>query len=62
MRRIRERSGGPLPDDWVQAPDHALGGQRKIGLDAKPFTVEIVQHVQQPECPAIAEAICHEVH
>ena len=34
----------------------------KIDLDAQPFAVEIVQHVQQPERPAVTQPVGHEVH
>ena len=34
------------PDDPIKAPDHALGGQGKVDLNAQPFAVEVVQHVQ----------------
>ena len=27
----------------------------------KPFAVEVGQHDQQPECPPVAKALCHEV-
>ena len=40
----------------------ALGGQGKVNLDAQPFAVEVVQHVQKPELAAIAEPVGHEVH
>lgn len=49
-------------DDPVKAPDHALGGQGKVDLDAQPFAVEIVQHVQEPVLTAITHPIRHEVH
>ena len=49
-------------DDPVQTADDAFGRKREIDLDAKALTVEVIQHVQQPKCPAIAETIGHEVH
>ena len=49
-------------DDPVQAANDPFGWQREIHFDAQPFAVEVVQHVQQPECTTIAEAISHEVH
>ena len=43
-------------DDPVQAADHAFGRQRKVDLNAKTaktFAIEVIQHIQQPERPAI---------
>ena len=40
-------------DDPIEAADHSFGRKRKINLDAKPFAVKVVQHVQQPECTSI---------
>ena len=48
--------------DPVEASDDPFGGQREVDLDPQPLAVEAVQHVQQPECTAIAEAIGHEIH
>ena len=56
-------AGFPSPlDDPVQAANDPFGGQGKVHLNAQPFPVEVVEHVQQPELAAIAEAISHEVH
>ena len=49
-------------DDPVQAADDAFGWQREVHLDAQTLAVEIVQHVQEPKCTSVAEAISHEVH
>ena len=62
-------------DNPVSAPNHSFGGQGEIDTDAKPFAVEIIQHVQQTEpatirCPAMvcpqtmrgARPVRHEVH
>ena len=46
-------------DDPIKALDHSFGWERKIHFDAQPFAIEVVQHVQQPECPAIH---CPAVH
>jgi hypothetical protein len=46
-------------DDPIEAVDHPFGWQRKINLDAKPFAVKVVQHVQQPKRPTIH---CPAVH
>jgi hypothetical protein len=48
-------------DDAVEAPYDALGWQREVDLDPQAFSIEVVQHVQQPECPAIPEPIRHEI-
>jgi hypothetical protein len=48
--------------DTVQTADDPFGWQGKVDLDAQPFAVEIIQNVQQPERPAIAETVCHDVH
>ena len=40
-------------DDAVKAPDHTLCGQGKVDLNRQTFSIEVVQHVQQPERPAI---------
>lgn len=49
-----DRRGLSAPfDDLVQGADDPLGGQREVDLDAQSFTVEIVQHVQQPELPPV---------
>lgn len=42
-------------DDAVEAPYDALGWQREVDLDPQAFPIKVVQHVQQPECPAISE-------
>ena len=47
-------------NDAVQAPDDPLGGQGKVDLDAQSFTVEVVQHVQQPELAAVTQTVGHE--
>ena len=49
-------------DDPVETADDPFGRERKIDLDAKPFAVKVVQHVQQPECTTITETIRHEIH
>ena len=49
-------------DDAVQAADDPFGGQREVHLDPQPFSVEVVQHIQQPKSTAVAKTICHEVH
>jgi hypothetical protein len=49
-------------DDRGKAADDPLRRQRKVDLDAQTFAVEVIQHVEQPELPAIAKAIGHEVH
>jgi hypothetical protein len=55
------RSAAPF-DDRGKAADDPLRRQRKVDLDAQTFAVEVIQHVQQPERPAVAKAIGHEVH
>ncbi|EJF90359.1 hypothetical protein MEG_01124 [Bartonella tamiae Th307] len=49
-------------DDLVQAADDALSRKGKVHLHAQPLAVEIVQNIQQPEWPAIFQAIRHEIH
>ena len=49
-------------DDAVQAADDPLCGQREVNLDPQTLTVEVVQDIQQPKSPAVAEAIRHKVH
>jgi hypothetical protein len=49
-------------DDPVQTVDDPFGWQREVDLDTQSLAVEVIQHVQQPKCTAIFEAICHEVH
>jgi len=58
---IHTNSAGLSPpfDDPIKAPDHTLSRQGKVDLYAQPFAVEVVQHVQQPKCPAIH---CPAVH
>jgi hypothetical protein len=51
----------PPFQDAVEAPDDAFRMQGKVDLDAQPLAVEIVQHVPQPECPAILQSLSHEV-
>ena len=58
-------NGAKLPapfDDEVETSGDPFRWQREIGLDAKPFTVEVVQQVQQPELAAIAESVGYEIH
>jgi|GEM_PF-2308525 len=52
----------PPFNDPIKAPDHPLGWQREVDLDPQAFPIEVVQHVQQPECPAIPKPIRHEIH
>lgn len=49
-------------DDLVQGSHNTLGRQREVDLDAKPFTIEVIQHVQEQELPTIGKPIGHEVH
>ena len=49
-------------DDAVQAVNYPPCGQREVHLDPQPFSVEVVQDIQQPKSTAVAEAIRHEVH
>ena len=37
-------------------------GSEKSTSIPKPFAVDVVEHVQQPKCATITEAIRHEVH
>jgi hypothetical protein len=37
-------------------------GSEKSDLDPQPFAVEVVEHVQQPECPTVSQPVGHEVH
>ena len=46
---IQQAHGEGLPapfDDLVQGSHNTLGRQREVDLDAKPFTIEVIQHVQ----------------
>ena len=52
----------PPLDDPIEAPDLALGWQREVDLDAQPFAVEVVQHVQQPKRTTIFQPIGPEIH
>ena len=48
------RPGFAAPlDDPVQAANDPFNGQGKIHVDAQAFAIEVIQHVQQPQCPAI---------
>ena len=49
-------------DDPVEASDDPLRWQRKVDLDAQALTVEVIQHVEQPELAAIPQPVSHEVH
>ena len=49
-------------DDPIKAPDHTLGGQGKVDLNPQALSVEVVQHLEQPESPPIPKAIRHEIH
>ena len=49
-------------NDLVQAADHTLGGKREIHFDTQPFTVEVVQNIQQSERPTVVQTISHEIH
>ena len=52
----------PPFDDLVQAAHDTHGGQREVHFDAKPFTIEVIKHVQRPELSSIRKLILHEVH
>ena len=43
-------------DNSVETSDDPFGRQREVDLDPQPFAVEVIQHVQQPERTAIAQA------
>lgn len=61
--RSTERRARPIAEEATgRLPDDPFGGQPEVGIDAQAFAVEIVQHVQQPERPAIAETVDHEIH
>lgn len=42
--------------------DDPFRRQRKVGLDAQAFAIEVVEHIQQPELVTIAKAVGHEVY
>lgn len=48
----------PPGNDLPQGSDHTLGGQGDVDLDAQGFAVEVVNHVEQSEVPAIFELVC----
>jgi len=52
--RSARRGASPL-DDPLQTANHALGRQRKIDINLQAFTIKVVQHIQQPEHPAISQ-------
>ncbi len=45
--------GAPPFDDPVQGPHDTFGRQRKVHLDARPLTIEVVRDVQQPKAPSV---------
>jgi len=65
FRAIADPCGAGLAasfDDAVQTADDAFGGQREVDFDTQTFAIEIIRHVQQPECPAVTQAVGHEIH
>ena len=46
----------------IKAPDHTLSRQGKIDLYPQPFTVEVVQDIQQPKCTTVTQPVGHEIH
>lgn len=49
-------------DNLVQGSNDPFGRQREVDLDAKPFAIEVVPHVQEPELSPVGQAIGHEIH
>lgn len=54
--------GDSFPAEWIKAPDHAFGWQRKVNLDPQPFAVDLVDHVQHPELTVTTQPVGHEIH
>ena len=55
------RNATPL-NDLIQCPDHTGREQGKIDLDAQPFPVEIVNHIESPEAEPVPKLIVQEIH
>lgn len=52
----------PPGNNLLQGSDHTLGRQQKVYLDAQGFAVEVINHIEQSEAPAIFELVVHEIH
>ena len=50
--------GGVLPG----GPDNSLRGQGKVNLNAQRLPVEVIDHIEKPETPAVLELVMHEIH
>ena len=49
-------------DDPVQTANDPFGWERKVHLDPQPFTIKVVQNVEQPELAAICQSVSHKIH
>lgn len=55
--------GTASPFDYlIERPLHAFCGERKIYLDAKDFSVKVIDDVQGPYAAAVLQLIVHKVH
>ena len=52
----------PPGDDLLESPDHSLRGQGKVNLNAQRLPVEVIDHIEKPETPAVLELVMHEIH
>ena len=46
----------------VQTTHNAYSRQGKVHFDTKPFTIEVVQHIEGAELSPIRKLVLHEVH
>lgn len=45
----------------LQTPHYALGGKRKVGFNARAFSVKVINHIQQAYAASILQLVVHEV-